>query len=73
MSMYVCEFQRVSDCTYFGRSTHPDRDAAETHAVTELTRLGVEPQDALETAAAAGYVCTDARSGGYGVRIFEDS
>lgn len=71
--MYICEFQRVSNCAYFGRSTHPDRDAAVTHAVTELTRLGVKPQDALEAAAAAGHGCADTHTGGYGVRIFEDS
>ena len=28
--MYVCEFQKISNGTYFGRTTHPDRPRAES-------------------------------------------
>lgn len=70
--MFICEFQRISDGTYFGRSQHASRQAAEQHAIAELTRLGEDRQDILDAVALAGVSCADTSANGYGVRIFEE-
>lgn len=69
--MFICEFQKIADGTYFGRSEHLSRETAEQHAITELTRLGEDHESILATVAVAGYGCSDTSSDGYGVRIFE--
>ncbi len=71
--MFICEFQKISNGEYFGRSAHPSRQAAEQHAITELRKLGEEEQDILSAVAAAGYGCADTSHTGYGVRILEDN
>ena len=71
-TMFIVEFQKISNGKYFGRSNHPDRPAAERHAVTELMRLGETEENARAAAAVADWGCADASAHGYGVRIFEE-
>lgn len=68
--MFIVEFQKISNAKFFGRSSHPDRAAAERHAVAELVRLGETEENARAAAAAADWGCADASAHGYGVRIF---
>ncbi|MUL61232.1 hypothetical protein B5P44_01365 [Mycobacterium sp. CBMA 213] len=69
--MFVCEFQKISNGRYFGRSEHPDRTAAEKHATTELIGFGEDPVDVRNAVAVASVACADTSADGYGVRIFE--
>lgn len=69
--VFICEFQKISNGEYFGRTEQPSRHAAEQHALSVLTGLGEDREDVLAAVAAAGYGCADTSSDGYGVRIFE--
>ena len=71
--MFICEFQRIVDGVYFGRTQHPSREAAEAHAAAELLRFGESRQDVEQTVPLASWTCADTSARGYGVRIFEES
>jgi hypothetical protein len=71
--MFICEFHKISNGHYFGRTEHPRRTEAEQHALAELTKLGESEEDIRSAITIAGYGCADTRYDGYGVRIFEKS
>lgn len=71
--MFICEFQRLRDGQFFGRSTHPSREAAEAYATSELVRLGESPEDVALTVPLASWTCADTSAFGYGVRIFDEA
>lgn len=69
--MWFSEFQEIRSGRYFDPQEHATREAAEAYAVQSLIRLGEDPTDARNAAAAAGYGCADTAVDGFGVRIFE--
>jgi hypothetical protein len=70
--MFVCEFQKISNGEYFGRSEHASRQDAERHATTELIRLGEAAEEVRSAVSVAGWGCADVSADGYGVRIFQE-
>jgi len=70
--VHICELEYILTGQRFGRSTHPNRAAAEQHAITELLRLGENEMDARLAASDARRTCADTRADGYGVSIYEE-
>jgi DNA-binding transcriptional MocR family regulator len=69
-TLYVVEFQKISNGHFFGACLQPSRGAAERFAVQILTELGEDEVNARSAAEVASWGCADTSADGYGVRIY---
>lgn len=65
---HVVQFEDIRSGERFGDSVHVNRTAAEAYAVTALTALGEDLEEARAATEFAGWVCANAQH--YGVRIY---